>query len=110
MSRNPEFGVNQEDQTQTEQGGWSVTVTRRILLAGDENGRSTAGMDGSLRPEVRRVRSPPMHGPGDDHCLPNHYYGPADDPSPDHSAGDHGAAHDHGPACPNYATGDSLIR
>jgi len=34
---NPEFGVNQQDQTQTEQGGWSVTVTRRILLGGDES-------------------------------------------------------------------------
>ena len=34
---NPEFGVNQQDQTQTELGGWSVTVTRRILLGGDEN-------------------------------------------------------------------------
>jgi vancomycin resistance protein YoaR len=34
---NPEFGVNQQDQTQTEMGGWSVTVTRRILLGGDEN-------------------------------------------------------------------------
>ncbi len=33
---NPDFGVNQEDQTQTELGGWSVTVTRRILLGGDE--------------------------------------------------------------------------
>jgi hypothetical protein len=34
---NPDFGVNQEEQTQTEAGGWSVTVTRRILLGGDEN-------------------------------------------------------------------------
>ena len=34
---NPDFGVNQQDQTQTELGGWSVTVTRRILLGGDEN-------------------------------------------------------------------------
>jgi vancomycin resistance protein YoaR len=34
---NPEFGINQQDQTQTELGGWSVTVTRRILLGGDEN-------------------------------------------------------------------------
>jgi vancomycin resistance protein YoaR len=34
---NPDFGVNQMEQTQTEAGGWSVTVTRRILLGGDEN-------------------------------------------------------------------------
>lgn len=34
---NPEFELNQQDQTQTELGGWSVTVTRRILLGGDEN-------------------------------------------------------------------------
>ena len=34
---NPELGVDQQDQTQTELGGWSVTVTRRILLGGDEN-------------------------------------------------------------------------
>jgi vancomycin resistance protein YoaR len=34
---NPEFGIDQQDQTQTELGGWSVTVTRRILLGGDEN-------------------------------------------------------------------------
>jgi vancomycin resistance protein YoaR len=34
---NPELGIDQQDQTQTELGGWSVTVTRRILLGGDEN-------------------------------------------------------------------------
>lgn len=34
---NPDFGVNQQEQTQTELGGWSVTVTRRILLGGDED-------------------------------------------------------------------------
>jgi vancomycin resistance protein YoaR len=34
---NPELGINQQVQTQTEAGGWSVTVTRRILLGGDEN-------------------------------------------------------------------------
>ncbi|MET0565397.1 MAG: VanW family protein [Acidimicrobiia bacterium] len=34
---NPDFGINQQDQTQTELGGWSVTVIRRILLGGDEN-------------------------------------------------------------------------
>jgi len=34
---NPDLGVDQEDQTQTEAGGWSVTVTRRILRGGDEN-------------------------------------------------------------------------
>jgi vancomycin resistance protein YoaR len=34
---NPELGIDQQDQTQTELGGWSVTVTRRILLGGDED-------------------------------------------------------------------------
>jgi vancomycin resistance protein YoaR len=34
---NPELGIEEQDQTQTELGGWSVTVTRRILLGGDEN-------------------------------------------------------------------------
>jgi hypothetical protein len=34
---NPELGVDDQVQTQTESGGWSVTVTRRILLGGDEN-------------------------------------------------------------------------
>jgi vancomycin resistance protein YoaR len=34
---NPDFEVDQQDQTQTEAGGWSVTVVRRILLGGDEN-------------------------------------------------------------------------
>jgi vancomycin resistance protein YoaR len=34
---NPEFGIDQQEQTQTELGGWSVTVTRRILLGGDES-------------------------------------------------------------------------
>ncbi len=32
---NPEFGVDEQDQTQTESGGWSVTVIRRILRGGD---------------------------------------------------------------------------
>jgi hypothetical protein len=34
---NPELAVDQQVQTQSELGGWSVTVTRRILLGGDEN-------------------------------------------------------------------------
>ncbi len=34
---NPELAVDQQVQTQTELGGWSVTVTRRILLGGDES-------------------------------------------------------------------------
>jgi hypothetical protein len=34
---NPELPVDQQVQTQTELGGWSVTVTRRILLGGDES-------------------------------------------------------------------------
>ena len=33
---NPNFGLNQVDQTQTERDGWSVTVTRRILRDGTE--------------------------------------------------------------------------
>jgi vancomycin resistance protein YoaR len=32
---NPDFGVDQQEQTQTESGGWSVTVVRRILRGGD---------------------------------------------------------------------------
>ena len=34
---NPELAVDEQRQTQTELGGWSVTVTRRILLGGDES-------------------------------------------------------------------------
>jgi vancomycin resistance protein YoaR len=34
---NPVLAVDQQDQTQTEAGGWSVTVTRRMLRGGDEN-------------------------------------------------------------------------
>lgn len=34
---NPELPVDQQVQTQSELGGWSVTVTRRILLGGDES-------------------------------------------------------------------------
>jgi hypothetical protein len=34
---NPELAVDQQVQTQSELGGWSVTVTRRILLGGDES-------------------------------------------------------------------------
>ena len=33
---NPEFGLNQVDQTQSERDGWSVTVTRRILRNGTD--------------------------------------------------------------------------
>jgi hypothetical protein len=32
---NPELGVDDQDQTQTEEGGWSVTVTREILRGED---------------------------------------------------------------------------
>ncbi len=32
---NPDLGIDAEVQTQTEAGGWSVTVTRRILRGGD---------------------------------------------------------------------------
>ena len=34
---NPDLAVDEQHQTQTELGGWSVTVTRRILLGGDES-------------------------------------------------------------------------
>ncbi|MGH8872012.1 MAG: VanW family protein [Acidimicrobiia bacterium] len=34
---NPELAVDEQVQTQSPLGGWSVTVTRRILLGGDEN-------------------------------------------------------------------------
>lgn len=34
---NPDLAVDGQHQTQTELGGWSVTVTRRILLGGDES-------------------------------------------------------------------------
>ena len=33
---NPEFGLNQVDQTQTERDGWSVTVTRKIFRNGTD--------------------------------------------------------------------------
>jgi hypothetical protein len=34
---NPELAVDQQVQTQSELDGWSVTVTRRILVGGDES-------------------------------------------------------------------------
>jgi hypothetical protein len=32
---NPELGIDEEDQLQTEEGGWSVTVTREIAVGGE---------------------------------------------------------------------------
>jgi len=66
---NPNFGLNQVDQTQTERDGWSVTVTRRILRDGTDLVKEE---EWSVRysPAFAVFEVHPCKVPGQEHTCP----------------------------------------
>ena len=82
---NPDFGVNQQDQTQTELGGWSVTVTRRICSVATRTVVEEQEWTVRYAPRFAVYEVHPCMVPGTS-ALPHHDNRPTDHRCPDHAA------------------------